>query len=37
MQFLDLAIGYEKGTAKSPDRHVTDRKSLEELVVFNEF
>jgi nitroreductase len=32
-----LAIGYEGGTPKSPDRHATDRKPIEEMVVFDEF
>ncbi|HAL74200.1 MAG TPA: nitroreductase [Clostridiales bacterium] len=32
-----LAIGYEGGTPKSPDRHATDRIPLEKMVVYNEF
>lgn len=32
-----LAIGYEAGTPKSPERHDKDRKPLEETVVFDTF
>jgi len=32
-----LAIGYEGGTPKSPDRHATDRIPLNEMVIFDEF
>ncbi len=32
-----LAIGYEAGTPKSPDRHLADRKPLADLVVHERF
>lgn len=32
-----LAIGYEDGTPKSPDRHEADRIPLAEMVIFDEF
>ncbi len=32
-----LAIGYEAGEGKNPDRHGTTRKSLEETVVYESF